>query len=44
MGRGADSGLTHTAAVAGTILMLSPNALLVLQTFGVAMSGLPGAG
>jgi manganese transport protein len=44
MGRFAISGLTHSAAVAGTILVLSLNALLVLQTFGVAIPGLPGAG
>jgi manganese transport protein len=44
MGRFANSGLTHIAAVAGTVLVLSLNALLVLQTFGVAMPGLPGAG
>ena len=37
-------GLTHAAAIAGTILVLSPNALLVLQSFGVAMPELPGAG
>ncbi|HEX4616319.1 MAG TPA: Nramp family divalent metal transporter [Stellaceae bacterium] len=44
MGRFANSGLTHIAAVAGTVLVLSLNALLVMQTFGVAMPGLPGAG
>jgi hypothetical protein len=30
--------------IAGTILVLSLNALLVLQTFRVAIPGLPGSG
>jgi hypothetical protein len=44
MGRFANGGLTHAAAIAGTTLVLSLNALLVLQTFGVAVPGLPSAG
>jgi ABC-type sulfate transport system permease component len=32
MGRFASAGVTHAAAIAGTILVLSLNALLVLQT------------
>jgi manganese transport protein len=44
IGRFANGGLTHIAAVAGTILVLSLNALIVLQTFDVAVRGLPGAG
>jgi manganese transport protein len=43
MGRFANGRLTHAAASAGTILVLSLNALLVLETFGVAIPGLPGA-
>lgn len=42
MGRFANRGLTQIAAIAGTILVLSLNALLVLQTFGVPVPGLPG--
>jgi hypothetical protein len=37
MGRFANSGLTHSAAIAGTIFVLSLKALLVLQT--LAMPG-----
>jgi manganese transport protein len=44
MGRFANGGPTHAAAIAGTILVLSLNALLVLQIAGVAIPGLPGAG
>jgi manganese transport protein len=44
MGWFANGGLTHATAIAGTTLVLSLNALLVLQTFGVAVPGLPSAG
>jgi manganese transport protein len=41
MGRFANRGLTHAMAVAGTILVLSLNLWLVLQTVGVALPHLP---
>jgi manganese transport protein len=40
MGRFANSRLTNFAAIAGTILVLSLNVLLILQTFGVPIPGL----
>jgi manganese transport protein len=40
MGRFANGRLTHAAAVAGTVVVLSLNALLVLETFGLAIPGL----
>jgi manganese transport protein len=43
MGRFANGGLTHMAAMLGTILVLPLDALLVPQTFGVALPGLPSA-
>jgi manganese transport protein len=41
MGRFANSLLTHVAALIGTILVLSLNAFLILQTVGVPIPGLP---
>jgi manganese transport protein len=40
MGRFANSRLTNFAAIAGTVLVLSLNVLLILQTFGVPIPGL----
>jgi hypothetical protein len=40
MGRFANNGLMHTAAILALLL----NALLVTQTLGVAVPGLPGGG
>jgi manganese transport protein len=40
MGRFANRGLTHAAAIGGTVLVLALNTLLVLQTIGVALPGL----
>ena len=44
MGRFANSGPIHIAAIAGTVLVLSLDTLLLLQTFGLAIPGLTGAG
>jgi manganese transport protein len=44
MGHFANSGLTNFAAVAGTVLVLSLNVVLILQTLGVPIPGLSGAG
>jgi manganese transport protein len=41
MGAFANSRLTNFAAVAGAILILTLNAILLLQTFGVDIPGLP---
>jgi manganese transport protein len=41
MGRFANSRLTQAAAVVGTIMILALNLVLVLQTFGVPVPGLP---
>jgi manganese transport protein len=41
MGAFANSRLTNVAAVLGTILILALNAILLLQTFGVDIPGLP---
>jgi manganese transport protein len=43
MGAFANGALTNLVAIAGTVLVLSLNALLILQTFGVAIPGLPQA-
>jgi manganese transport protein len=44
MGQFANGRLTNVAAILGTIVILSLNALLILQTFGVTIPGLPAAG
>jgi manganese transport protein len=44
MGRFANGGPTNVAAIGGTILVLSLNLLLILQTFGVSIPGLGAAG
>jgi manganese transport protein len=38
MGRFANRGLTHVAAIGGTILVLTLNLILILQTFGSPLS------
>jgi manganese transport protein len=43
MGAFANDALTNLVAIAGTVLVLALNALLILQTFGVAIPGLPQA-
>jgi manganese transport protein len=40
MGRLANGRLTHVAALAGTLIVLLLNAVLILQTFGVSIPGL----
>jgi manganese transport protein len=42
MGDFANSRLTNVAAVVGALLILALNAILLLQTFGVNIPGLPG--
>ena len=44
MGRFANSAATHIAAIAGTILVLSLNAVFILQTSAVAVTGFPSGG
>ena len=44
MGRFANSRLTDAAAIAGTALIVALNGILILQTFGVPVPGLPDAG
>jgi len=41
MGAFANSRLTNLAAVVGALLILTLNAILLLQTFGVDIPGLP---
>ena len=41
MGRFANRFSTHAAAIAGTVLVLLLNGFLLLQTFGIALPGLP---
>ena len=41
MGAFANSRLTQTAAIAGAAVILVLNVILVLQTFGVPIPGLP---
>jgi manganese transport protein len=41
MGAFANSRLTNVAAVVGALLILTLNAILLLQTFGVDIPGLP---
>jgi manganese transport protein len=41
MGRFANGRLTAVAAVVGTAVVLLLNGILILQTFGVAIPGLP---
>src|SRR5271165_2200831 len=43
MGAFANSALTNFVAITGTVVVLSLNALLILQALGVAIPGLPGA-
>jgi manganese transport protein len=43
MGSFVNLRLTNIAAITGTILVLSLNVLLIMQTFGVAIPGLPGS-
>ena len=44
MGRFANSRLTHFAAIVGTVIVLSLNIFLILQTFGVPIPGLSDGG
>jgi manganese transport protein len=44
MGRFANNRLTHFAAIVGTIVVLSLNVFLILQTFGVPIPGLSDGG
>jgi manganese transport protein len=44
MGQFANRRLTDVAAILGTAIVLVLNVVLLLQTFGVAIPGLPGAG
>jgi manganese transport protein len=44
MGQFANGRLTNVAAIVGTIVVLSLNVLLILQTFGVTIPGLSTAG
>jgi manganese transport protein len=44
MGEFANARLTQVAALAGTALILILNAFLILQTFGVPISGVPAGG
>jgi manganese transport protein len=44
MGHFANSRLTNLAAIVGTVLVLSLNVFLILQTFGVSIPGLSGGG
>jgi manganese transport protein len=41
MGGFANSRLTNIAAIAGTVVILALNVVLLLQTFGVDIPGLP---
>jgi len=43
MGRFANSRLTNFVAIAGAVVVLSLNVLLILQTFGVTIPGLAGS-
>jgi manganese transport protein len=43
MGAFANSALTNFVAITGTVVVLSLNALLILQTLGVPIPGLPGS-
>jgi manganese transport protein len=44
MGRFANNRLTHFAAIVGTVIVLSLNIFLILQTFGVPIPGLSDGG
>ncbi len=44
MGHYANSRLTDVAAIAGTVIVLALNVVLVAQTLGIAIPGLPAAG
>ena len=44
MGRFANDRMTNFAAIVGTVVVLSLNVLLILQTFGVPLPGLSSAG
>ena len=41
MGAFANSRLTNVAAIVGALLILTLNAILLAQTFGVSIPGLP---
>lgn len=43
MGRFANRHLTQAAAILGTVVILALNVILLLQTFGVAIPGMPSA-
>jgi manganese transport protein len=43
MGRFANGPVTNIAAIAGTAIVLALNAVLILQTAGIAIPGLPAA-
>ena len=43
MGQFVNSRLTNFVAIAGTVVVLSLNVLLIMQTFGVTIPGLPGS-
>ena len=44
MGPFANRRLVSVAAILGTVVILFLNTILLLQTFGVSIPGLPGAG
>jgi manganese transport protein len=44
MGKFADGAITRIAGVMGTAIVLFLNAILVPQTLGVPLPGLPGSG
>jgi manganese transport protein len=41
MGAFANSRLTNVAAIVGAVLILTLNAILLAQTFGISIPGLP---
>ena len=43
MGRFVNTRLTRVVAVIGTVVVLALNAVLIVQTLGVPIPGLPGA-
>jgi manganese transport protein len=44
MGHFANNRLTYFAAIVGTVLVLSLNVVLILQTFGASILGSSGGG
>jgi manganese transport protein len=44
MGRYANTGLTNLAAIGGTVIVLALNFVLLAQTLGIAIPGLPATG